>query len=153
MPESEPIAVYRAPRNQLIAGLSFALPLTLVCAAMFVAVVATGDYSAAPFFFMFGAFGVFTTYHQGWRIVRDLEVTATTLRWRAAFSRGEVAVERIRGINRISQRGNASWRLTVADGQPLLVAHSPLLRPFLNQVVRAANAARRAPSGAAVEEV
>jgi hypothetical protein len=136
MPESK--TVYSAPRYQLIVGLSFAVPLLLVCAVACIALFTTGSFGGAVFFLLFTGFGGVMVYHLGWRVSRRLELAGTTLRWRAPFRRGEVQIGRIRDVSQIGQRRNSSWKLDVADSRPIYLANSRTVRPFLAQVASAA---------------
>jgi hypothetical protein len=139
MPESK--MVYSAPRYQLIVGLSFAIPLLLVCALSCIALVTTGNFGGAVFFLLFTGFGGAILYHLGWRVSRRLELAGTTLRWRAPFRRGEVQIGQLRDVSQIGQRRNSSWKLDVADSRPIYLANSRTVGSFLAQVASAARAA------------
>lgn len=144
---SESKSVYRAPWHQLVVGLGFAVPYLLGCSFGCAVLVAKGNIGLAGVFLAFTAFGAFMIYNLGWRVARELELTTKSLRWRAAFRRGEVAIDRIRDINRIGQRSNSSWKLDVADGSPIYVAASRRVGPFLAAVERTARAAAAQNSG------
>src|ERR1700722_1196008 len=94
-----PKAVYNAPRYQLIVAYAYAIPFFLICAFACIALLATGNSSAAVPFVLFTAFGGVMLYHLGWRVSRRLVLTDTTLRWQGVFRRGEVPIGRIRDAN------------------------------------------------------
>jgi hypothetical protein len=134
---SEIGTVFRAPRYQLIIGLAFSLLILMVSGFAAVALLATGDYGVGVFMLVWAAAGGWFTFHIGCRNAQRLELSDASLRWRAAFRRGEVPIGQVREVNQVGQRRNSSWKLELVDGRSIYVANSRDVGPFLGKVVSA----------------
>jgi hypothetical protein len=140
MHKSDESVVFRAPRIQVIIGLSFSLLYFLITSALFAALLTAGDLGPSIFLLCLTLLAAWMNVHLGWRVARSLELTDASLYWRAAFRRGEVPIGLVRDASQVGQRRNSSWKLELRNGKVIYLANSREVGPLLAKVVRAANA-------------